>query len=160
MGGQEHFYLETHNCVVIPHEDDELEVISSTQHVDGAQVCRSSPIEFRKDLFQTEISRVLDIPQHKVRVSVKRVGGGFGGKESVAPLIAVPTALAASRLVEDGEDVRNKSSIRLRRPVKLVLERADDMALTGNRHPFRFDYKVRRNPPSKQKYLEMLFRSQ
>ena len=46
---------------------------------------------------QTEVSRVLGVPQHKVRVSVRRVGGGFGGKESVSPLVAVPAALAASR---------------------------------------------------------------
>ncbi|KAF8370363.1 xdh-1 [Pristionchus pacificus] len=112
MGGQEHFYLECHQCVVIPHEDDELEIVASTQCVADVQ---------------TEVGKCLGIPRNKIRVSVRRIGGGFGGKESTAPLCAVPAAIAA---------------IKLRRPVRITLERFDDMAISGNRHPFRFDYKV------------------
>ncbi|GMR45518.1 hypothetical protein PMAYCL1PPCAC_15713, partial [Pristionchus mayeri] len=119
MGGQEHFYLECHQCVVIPHEEDELEIISSTQCVNDVQ---------------TEVGKCLGIPRNKIKVSVRRIGGGFGGKESTAPLCAVPAAIAARKL---------------RTPVRITLERFDDMAITGNRHPFRFDYKVAVNDEGK-----------
>ncbi|CAD5228743.1 unnamed protein product [Bursaphelenchus xylophilus] len=112
MNGQEHFYLETNNCVVIPGEDDEIEVISSTQCIDEVQ---------------GEIAAVLGIPRHKIVVKVKRIGGGFGGKESVCGLFAASACVAAKKH---------------RRPVKLVLERYDDMAISGTRHPFKFDYKI------------------
>ncbi|CAJ0935919.1 unnamed protein product, partial [Mesorhabditis belari] len=112
MGGQEHFYFETHNCIVIPKEDRALEVIVSTQGINDVQ---------------TEIGKCLSIPRHKIVVKVKRIGGGFGGKETASPLIAVPCALAA---------------MKLKKPVRLYLERFDDMAITGTRHPFNFNYKV------------------
>ncbi|WKY06780.1 hypothetical protein Q1695_006737 [Nippostrongylus brasiliensis] len=112
MGGQEHFYLETQQCVVIPHEDDELEIITSAQGTNEVQM---------------ETAKCLGIPAHKIVVKVKRIGGGFGGKESTAPLLSVPAAIAARKL---------------RRPVRVTMERYDDMAVTGTRHPFRFNYKV------------------
>ncbi|KAL6737361.1 hypothetical protein Aduo_011012 [Ancylostoma duodenale] len=112
MGGQEHFYLETQQCVVIPHEDDELEILISAQGTNDAQM---------------ETAKCLGIPAHKIVVKVKRIGGGFGGKESTAALISVPAAIAARKL---------------RRPIRITLERFDDMAITGTRHPFRFNYKV------------------
>ncbi|VDL72620.1 unnamed protein product [Nippostrongylus brasiliensis] len=112
MGGQEHFYLETQQCVVIPHEDDELEIITSAQGTNEVQM---------------ETAKCLGIPAHKIVVKVKRIGGGFGGKESTAPLLSVPAAIAARKL---------------RRPVRITMERYDDMAVTGTRHPFRFNYKV------------------
>ncbi|KIH48852.1 hypothetical protein ANCDUO_21075, partial [Ancylostoma duodenale] len=111
MGGQEHFYLETQQCVVIPHEDDELEILISAQGTNDAQM---------------ETAKCLGIPAHKIVVKVKRIGGGFGGKESTAALISVPAAIAARKL---------------RRPIRITLERFDDMAITGTRHPFRFIYK-------------------
>ncbi|ETN75573.1 putative xanthine dehydrogenase, small subunit [Necator americanus] len=112
MGGQEHFYLETQQCVVIPHEDDELEILTSAQGVNDVQM---------------ETAKCLGIPAHKIVVKVKRIGGGFGGKESTGPLLSVPAAIAARKL---------------RKPVRVTLERFDDMAITGTRHPFRFNYKV------------------
>lgn len=112
MGGQEHFYLETQQCVVIPHEEDELEIITSAQGTNDVMV---------------ETAKCLGIPCHKIVVKVKRIGGGFGGKESTAPMLSVPAAIAARKL---------------RRPVRITLERYDDMAITGTRHPFRFNYKV------------------
>ncbi|TMS38408.1 hypothetical protein L596_005140 [Steinernema carpocapsae] len=112
MGGQEHFYLETQQCVAIPGETDEMEIISSTQSTNDVQ---------------TDVCRVLQVPRHKVVVKVKRIGGGFGGKESVCGIFAAPAALAAQRL---------------RKPVRITVERFDDMAISGTRHPFRFDYKV------------------
>ncbi|KAK6752645.1 hypothetical protein RB195_003825 [Necator americanus] len=112
MGGQEHFYLETQQCVVIPHEDDELEILTSAQGVNDVQM---------------ETAKCLGIPAHKIVVKVKRIGGGFGGKESTGPLLSVPAAIAARKL---------------RKPIRVTLERFDDMAITGTRHPFRFNYKV------------------
>uniref|UniRef100_F1KRL5 xanthine dehydrogenase n=1 Tax=Ascaris suum TaxID=6253 RepID=F1KRL5_ASCSU len=112
IGGQEHFYLETQNCIVIPGEVDEFEIITSTQCVRDVQV---------------SVAYVLNIPQHKINVKVKRIGGGFGGKENTSSLFVVPTAIAAKKL---------------RRAIKFTVERFDDMAISGTRHPFRCDYKV------------------
>ncbi|MFH4973423.1 hypothetical protein AB6A40_000132 [Gnathostoma spinigerum] len=111
-GGQEHFYFETHTCIVIPGEHNEMEIISSTQCIDGVQ----------------EVASLLSgIPRHKINVKVKRIGGGFGGKESVSNLFAAPTIVAA---------------LKMRKPIKLVLERNEDMAASGTRHPFRIDYRA------------------
>lgn len=83
IGGQEHFYLETHNCVAIPGEtDDEIEIISSTQSL--------------KDV-QGDVCKALGIVRHKCRVNVKRIGGGFGGKESCCGLFAAAAAVAAKK---------------------------------------------------------------
>uniref|UniRef100_A0A182F4M3 Xanthine dehydrogenase n=1 Tax=Anopheles albimanus TaxID=7167 RepID=A0A182F4M3_ANOAL len=112
LGGQEHFYLETQACLAIPKDTDELEVISSTQH----------PTEI-----QMHVAHSLGIPASKVVSRVKRLGGGFGGKESRAAIVAIPVALAAYRLG---------------RPVRCMLDRDEDMAISGTRHPFYFHYKV------------------
>ncbi|KAE9550987.1 hypothetical protein FO519_005802 [Halicephalobus sp. NKZ332] len=112
MGGQEHFYLETQNCIAIPGEDQEMEVISSTQCVND---------------IQKEVAAALGVPYHKVTVKVRRIGGGFGGKESIGGLFAGTAAIAA---------------FKLRKPVKFVVERYDDMAISGTRHPFLFNYKI------------------
>ncbi|PIO57920.1 hypothetical protein TELCIR_20659 [Teladorsagia circumcincta] len=79
---EEHFYLETQQCVVIPHEDDELEIITSSQGVNDVQM---------------ETAKCLGIPQHKIVVKVKRIGGGFGGKENTCSLLSVPAAIAARK---------------------------------------------------------------
>ncbi|EZA48988.1 Xanthine dehydrogenase [Ooceraea biroi] len=112
MGGQEHFYLETHATIAVPREEDELEVFCSTQH----------PTEVQK-----LIAHVLNIHINRVNVRVKRIGGGFGGKESRAALLAVPVAFAAHRL---------------QKPVRCMLDRDEDMMISGTRHPFLFKYKV------------------
>ncbi|XP_018406133.1 PREDICTED: xanthine dehydrogenase [Cyphomyrmex costatus] len=112
IGGQEHFYLETNAVIVIPREENELEVFCSTQH----------PTEVQK-----LIAHVLNIHINRVNVRVKRIGGGFGGKESRAALLAVPVALAAHRL---------------QKPVRCMLDRDEDMIISGTRHPFFFKYKV------------------
>lgn len=82
VGGQEHFYLETHNAIAIPGEDDEIEIISSTQGVSDVQ---------------RDVSWVLGVPRHKIVVKVKRIGGGFGGKESASGLFAAGAAVAAKK---------------------------------------------------------------
>ena len=112
VGGQEHFYLEGQVAMAIPGEDGDMLVHSSTQH----------PTEV-----QHLVARALKLADHAVVCETRRMGGGFGGKESQASLIAVAAALLAARTG---------------RPVKLRLDRDDDMMLTGKRHHARIDYDV------------------
>ena len=112
VGGQDHFYLEGQIALAVPGEDDDMLVYSSTQH----------PTEV-----QHLVARSLKRPDHAVICETRRMGGGFGGKESQASLIAVVAALLAAKT---------------RRPVKLRLDRDDDMQLTGKRHDFRIDWDV------------------
>jgi xanthine dehydrogenase large subunit len=112
VGGQEHFYLEGQVALAIPGEDGDIHVYSSTQH----------PTEV-----QHVVARVLDLPDAYVTCETRRMGGGFGGKESQATQWAVTAALAA-RVTG--------------RPCKLRLDRDDDFILTGKRHDFRCDWRV------------------
>lgn len=112
IGGQEHFYLEGQIAVATPGEGEEIHVLSSTQHPSEAQFV---------------VAHNLALPASAVVAEVRRMGGGFGGKETQGNLIAVAAALAA-RLTG--------------RPAKLRLDRDDDMILTGKRHPFRIDWEV------------------
>ncbi|HRY29132.1 MAG TPA: molybdopterin-dependent oxidoreductase [Elusimicrobiota bacterium] len=110
-GPQEHFYFETQRCLALPGEHDTLKVCASTQ----------SP-----GTFHHHIAEVLGIPQNKVEFEIRRLGGGFGGKESTAVWVVAP-ALAA---------------FLLKRPVKLALGRNEDIATTGKRHAYEYDYKI------------------
>ncbi len=112
VGGQEHFYLEGQIAYVVPLEQDQWLVYSSTQH----------PGEV-----QHWVSHALGLHNHAVRVECRRMGGGFGGKETQAGHLAVWAAIAAHKL---------------RRPVKLRMDRDDDFMVTGKRHPFWYDYTV------------------
>jgi xanthine dehydrogenase large subunit len=112
VGGQEHFYLEGQIAYALPQEDGQWLIHSSTQH----------PGEV-----QHWVAHALDIPLHAVRVVCRRMGGGFGGKETQAGHLAVWAALAARKVG---------------RPVKLRLDRDDDFMVTGKRHPFSYDYHV------------------
>lgn len=113
LGGQEHFYLETNAALSIPSgEDGAMEVWSSTQNTMETQ-------EF--------VSAVLGVPSNRVNARVKRMGGGFGGKESRSIPFAVYTAIAARKE---------------KRPVRIMLSRDEDMILSGQRHPFQARWKV------------------
>jgi xanthine dehydrogenase large subunit len=112
IGGQEQFYLEGQISVAVPQEDDTLLVHCSTQH----------PTEM-----QNLIAHALGLRANQVLVSCRRMGGGFGGKESQSALPACVAALAATKL---------------NRPVKLRLDRDDDFMVTGRRHGFEFDFEV------------------
>lgn len=112
VGGQEHYYLEGQIAYVLPQGDGEWLVHSSTQHPGEAQHW---------------VAHALHTPLHRVRVVCRRMGGGFGGKETQSGHLAVWAALAA-----------NKTG----RPVKMRLAREDDFLVTGKRHPFSHDYKV------------------
>ncbi|CAG9760635.1 unnamed protein product [Ceutorhynchus assimilis] len=111
MGGQEHFYFETHGLVAVPKED-EMEIYSSTQN----------PTEV-----QHLCAHVLGSHQHKVTCNVKRIGGGFGGKESKAAMVALPTVIAAKKF---------------NRPIRVILDRDEDMVMCAGRHPCLAKYKV------------------
>ncbi|XP_008831690.1 aldehyde oxidase 2 [Nannospalax galili] len=113
VGGQEHFYMETQRVLVIPKtEDKELDIYVSTQ--DPAHV-------------QKMVSSTLNIPINRITCHVKRVGGGFGGKVGRPAVFA---AIAAVGAVKTGH------------PIRLVLDREDDMLITGGRHPLFGKYKV------------------
>ncbi|KAJ5388301.1 Xanthine dehydrogenase [Penicillium cosmopolitanum] len=113
MGGQEHFYLETNACLAIPKpEDGEMEVWSGTQN----------PTET-----QAYVAQVTGVAANKIVSRVKRLGGGFGGKESRSVQLAGICALAAHKT---------------RRPVRCMLNRDEDIITSGQRHPFYCKWKV------------------
>ncbi len=112
VGGQDHFYLEGHIAFAIPGEDDDVTVFSSTQH----------PSEV-----QHMVAHALGVPNHAVTVEIRRMGGGFGGKETQGNQFAAIAAIAAKKLG---------------RPVKIRPDRDDDMVATGKRHDFLIDYEV------------------
>uniref|UniRef100_A0A8C1K3J6 Aldehyde oxidase 6 n=1 Tax=Cyprinus carpio TaxID=7962 RepID=A0A8C1K3J6_CYPCA len=113
IGGQEHFYLETQSFLVIPiGEEKEMKVYLSTQH---------------PAFTQEAVAETLGIPSNRVSCHVKRLGGAFGGKVTKTAILASITAVAASKTG---------------RPVRCVLERGEDMLITGGRHPVWGKYKV------------------
>ena len=112
VGGQEQFYLEGQIAYAVPGEDRGMHVYCSTQH----------PSEM-----QHVVAHALGLHSHHVTVECRRMGGGFGGKESQSALWASAAAIVAARL---------------RRPVKLRADRDDDMLVTGKRHCFHYLYEV------------------
>ncbi|MBL1430744.1 MAG: xanthine dehydrogenase molybdopterin binding subunit [Robiginitomaculum sp.] len=111
-GAQDHFYLEGQITYALPLEDGQMKVFSSTQHPSEVQM---------------GIAHVLGLPSNKVMVEIRRMGGGFGGKETQALLIAAAAALVADKTG---------------RPAKLCLDRDDDMIMTGKRHGFEMSYEI------------------
>ncbi len=111
-GAAEHVYLETQTALAIPLENNGLKLFSATQ----------SP-----GLVQRACAKVLNCPMHRIEVDVLRLGGGFGGKEEQATLWAALVALAA---------------FLVKKPVKIKLNRDEDMRLTGKRHPYDADFKI------------------
>lgn len=112
IGGQEHFYLEGQAAAALPQEGGDMVVHSSTQH----------PTEI-----QHKVAEALGKPMHAVRCEIRRMGGGFGGKESQGNHLAVSCAVAAAMTGL---------------PCTMRYDRDDDMMITGKRHDFRIDYRV------------------
>ncbi len=112
LGGQDHFYLEGQVSLAVPGEDDEVAVYCSTQ----------GPSET-----QHMVAHALGVPSNAVTIEVRRMGGGFGGKETQANQCAAIAAIAAKKL---------------KRAVKIRLDRDEDMIATGKRHDFAIDYDV------------------
>lgn len=111
-GGQEHLYLETQRAFAVPAENGCVRIHSSTQG---------------PSFVQRTAARVLGIPMHRIEVDVGRLGGAFGGKEDQATPWAVMAALGAHLTG---------------RPVKVQLNRKEDMRWTGKRHPYSSDYRI------------------
>ena len=112
IGGQEHFYLEGQAALALPGEAGDMLIQSSTQH----------PTEI-----QHKVAEAIGLPMHAVRVETRRMGGGFGGKESQGNALAVACAIAARATGM---------------PCKMRYDRDDDMIITGKRHDFRVEYDV------------------
>ena len=112
VGGQEHFYLEGQVATALPQEGGDMVIHSSTQH----------PTEV-----QHKVAHALHLPMSAVRVEVRRMGGGFGGKESQANAPAIACAVVAARLG---------------RPARMRYDRDDDMMITGKRHDMRITYRA------------------
>ena len=110
--GQEHLYLETQGSYAIPMENGNIKIISSTQG---------------PTIVQKTVAKVLGIAMNKIEVDVIRLGGAFGGKEHQATAWAVMTAVAVQQL---------------KKPVKYILNRHDDMRMTGKRHPYESTFKI------------------
>ncbi|MEH7828494.1 xanthine dehydrogenase molybdopterin binding subunit [Gemmobacter denitrificans] len=112
VGGQEHFYLEGQIAAALPQEGGDMVIYSSTQH----------PTEI-----QHKVAHALHLPMSAVRVEVRRMGGGFGGKESQGNALAIACAMAARATG---------------RPCKMRYDRDDDMMITGKRHDLVIRYRV------------------
>ncbi|MDB6454512.1 xanthine dehydrogenase molybdopterin binding subunit [Falsirhodobacter sp. 20TX0035] len=112
VGGQEHFYLEGQVALALPQEGGGMVIHASTQH----------PTEI-----QHKVAHALHLPMSAVRVEVRRMGGGFGGKESQGNALAIACAVMAHRTG---------------RPCKMRYDRDDDMMITGKRHDLRIEYRA------------------
>ncbi len=129
VGGQEHFYLESQIAYAVPLEQSQWLIHSSTQH----------PGEV-----QHWIAHALNIDLNAVRVECKRMGGGFGGKETQGGHLAVWATLAASKF---------------KCPIKMRLDRDEDFLITGKRHPFYYEYKAGFNTQGQLRGLELMLAS-
>ena len=123
-GSQEHFYLEGQAAFVIPKEDNDLVVYSSTQHPSETQQI---------------IAKMLNQKSNSITVVVRRIGGGFGGKETNFMTSSICSLLA----------------YRTKCPIKLRLDRDDDIIITGKRHEFYSDYEVGFNDDGEIKALKL-----
>jgi xanthine dehydrogenase large subunit len=130
IGGQEQFYLEGQIAYAVPREDGDMLVYNSTQHPGEAQL---------------QVAHALGIDAHRVAVECRRMGGGFGGKETQGTLPAAAAAIAARHTG---------------RPVKLRYDRDDDMRITGKRHNYLVQYEVGFDGAGAILGLEFVFASQ
>ena len=112
LGSQEHFYLEGQIAFVIPLEDNDFKIFSSTQHPSETQQI---------------IAKMLNQKNNTINVEVRRIGGGFGGKETQSLIFAAICTLLSKKT---------------KLPVKLRMDRDDDIIITGKRHDFYADYEV------------------
>ena len=127
MGGQDHFYLEGQIAMAVPGEEDEVLIYSSTQH----------PSEI-----QHMVAIVLGVPNNAVNVECRRMGGGFGGKETQGNLFACVAAIAAKRTG---------------RAAKIRPDRDDDMTITGKRHDFLVDYEAGFDEEGRIQGVDMIY---
>jgi xanthine dehydrogenase large subunit len=126
-GGQEHVYLEPQGAYALPNNNGTLRIWSSTQGPTAVQ---------------RTVARILNITMHKIEVDVGRIGGGFGGKEDQASAWAAVVALG---------------SYLTKRPVKYILERSEDLQMTGKRNPYKSKYKIGLSKDLKIKAFEATY---
>jgi xanthine dehydrogenase large subunit len=126
-GAQEHLYIETQGAYAVPSEKEKLLIYSSTQG---------------PTLVQKIAAQVLGLSMSDIEVDVRRLGGAFGGKEDQATAWAVMAALAAQKTGK---------------PVKLILDREDDIIATGKRHPYSSDFKIGLDKGLKIKAFEVTY---
>ena len=126
-GAQEHLYIETQGSYAVPLEKNSIKIYSSTQGPTSVQRL---------------VAQVLGVAMHQIEVDVTRLGGAFGGKEDQATAWAAMAALAVQKL--------NK-------PVKLILDREDDIVATGKRHPYSSDFKIGLDKDLKIKSFEVVY---
>jgi len=112
IGGQDHFYLESHAALAYPGENNQLVIHSSTQNPTEVQHAGAT---------------ILGLQANQIVCITKRMGGGFGGKESQATHPAVLVGLVA---------------LKTKRPARIIYTKDDDMKFTGKRHPFQNNYTV------------------
>lgn len=117
--GQDQFYLEPQSSLATPGECGEMDVLASTQNPHLTQVC---------------VAKVLGVPENMVKAHVRRTGGGFGGKETRSVPFSCIAAIAAAKV---------------KRPVRIVLDRPTDMQIHGTRHPFLARYRAGYNKDGK-----------
>jgi xanthine dehydrogenase large subunit len=129
VGGQEHWYLETHSSIAVPGEGDEMTVYSSSQNPTETQIL---------------VAENLGVSSIDVKVIMRRMGGAFGGKETQANHYAVWASLLAYHT---------------KRPVKIRLFRDDDQKYTGKRHPFFIEYKAGFTNDGKIKAVDVILNS-
>jgi xanthine dehydrogenase large subunit len=126
-GAQEHLYLETQGAFAYPAENGKIKVVSATQSA---------------TVVQRTVASLLNLKMHRVEVDVLRLGGAFGGKEDQATAWACLASLAAHKL---------------KRAVKLILRRHDDIIMTGKRHPYTSDFKIGLDKEGKILAYEVMF---
>ncbi len=129
IGGQEQFYLEGQVAYAVPGEDGDVLVYSSTQHPGEVQL---------------QVAHALGVEAHRVAVECRRMGGGFGGKETQASHPACAVALAARATG---------------RPVKLRYDRDDDITITGKRHDYLVEYEVGFDGAGRIAGIDLMFAS-
>jgi xanthine dehydrogenase/oxidase len=125
IGGQEHFYLETNSCLAIPTENGSMEIFASTQNANETQLA---------------CAHACNISANHVVCRVKRIGGGFGGKETRSLVFTTPTAVAAHALGI---------------PVRINIDRDVDMQVSGQRHAFHGKYRAGCTLSGKLKFLDV-----
>lgn len=125
IGAQEHWYLEPQGTIAVPQENGEMLILSSTQTPSKTQAA---------------VARVLGVPMHKVVCKVKRIGGGFGGKETRNFFLTAAAAVAAQAT---------------KKTVRLILDRDTDMLITGTRHAFLGKYRAAYEPNGKIVAVDM-----
>ncbi len=125
-----HFYLETNCALTVPGPYNRMTVYSSTQSPNGTQ---------------SGVARALGVSQNQINVVVEQIGGGFGGKQHRANIVAAQAAVAARKH---------------NRPVRLLLDRATDMQMIGKHHPYEADYYVAFKDDGKIEGMRIDFRNE